>query len=117
MLLEESVNAQSPGHGYPSWVSKGIATMSRMSTFSAGWTTIAAMLECHAERFGSRPAIPGEGGGCSFRSRKCTRRWQRCHLNCRCRCSSMADAVAAGARSDEPVASREIDLLETQERL
>ena len=37
--------------------------MSRMSTFSAGWTTIAAMLECHAERFGSRPAILGEGGG------------------------------------------------------
>jgi hypothetical protein len=33
-----------------------------MSTFSADWTTIAAMLQCHAERFGSRPAILGEGG-------------------------------------------------------
>jgi len=33
-----------------------------MSTFSADWTTIAAMLECHAERFGSRPALLGEGG-------------------------------------------------------
>jgi len=36
--------------------------LSRMSTFSADWTTIAAMLECHAERFGSRPALLGEGG-------------------------------------------------------
>src|ERR1700730_15207355 len=62
MLLEESVNAQSPGHSYPICTSKGIATLSRMSTFSADWTTIAAMLQCHAGRFGSRPAILGEGG-------------------------------------------------------
>lgn len=67
---------------------KGIATLSSMSMFSAEWTTIAAMLDCHAKRFGSRPAILGEGWGCSFRSRKCTRRWQRCHLNRCCRCSS-----------------------------
>jgi hypothetical protein len=56
MLLEESANAQSPGHGYPIWVSKGIAAMSRISTFPADWTIIAAMLECHAERFGLHPS-------------------------------------------------------------
>jgi hypothetical protein len=38
-----------------------------MSTFPANWTIIAAMLEFHAKRFGSRPAILGDGG-CASRS-------------------------------------------------
>jgi hypothetical protein len=51
MLLEDSANAQSPGHGY--------GAMSRMSTFSVDWTIIAAMLECHAEHGSRRPVFQG----------------------------------------------------------
>lgn len=36
--------------------------MSRMSNSPQDWTSIAAMLECNAARFGSRPAILGESG-------------------------------------------------------
>ena len=88
-----------------------------MSTFSADWTTIAAMLECHAERFGSRPALLGEGG------------LQLSHQEMHAPMATLSlelplsllfrlrDAGAAGARLDELLASREIDLLEIQEEL
>lgn len=87
-----------------------------MSTFSADWTTIAAMLECHAERFGSRPAILGEGG------------LQLSHQEMHAPMATLSPELplsllfrlptrALLARLDELLASREIDLLETQEEL